>query len=433
MTKRLTPPALLLPDQAAVSWTSFTKIIRQPEENWPAQICSLPLIAGRVGKRTIALVADPAAAKTVLSGPEEKFPRWRIYQQVVGSGTGRQSLSAATGAQWRRQRRAFSPMFRPEHAGLIFSLVQRHTARAIVAWMRGDTVRIDACQEMTQLTLAVTWQTLFGPSENTDTLLARVGREIDAAQRHGEINVPALKLAELADAAGHRGAQRGILPDNPFDNWDATTIDTPSHGLSHQELYDNARIFLGAGYETAALTLTFALWLVAQDPETQRRIHDEVDNVLGTSAVEETHLPRLAFTTSVLNETLRLFPPAYVTVRQTREPIELAGERLPAATILAVCIYALHRHQDWWRDPNVFWPDRFGSGEPRHRYAFLPFSAGPHACIGAALGWREAVAIFTTILQHFQIATDNTTPLRPRAAITLRPDRQVPIILQRRI
>jgi cytochrome P450 len=435
MIARLRPPALRLPDQAAVRWTSFTKIIRQPEENWPAQILSRPLIAGRVANRTIALVADPTLAKTVLGGGEEKFPRWRIYQQVVGRGTGRQSLSAAIGLQWRRQRRAFSPMFRAEHAARVLPLARRVTTDAIAAWRaRGDTIRVDGGREMTQLTLGIIWQLLFGAAETPDTppFVARAAAEIDAAQLRGELDVTARKLAELADAAEHRAPLRSILPNNPFDDWNAASASAIPRGLSRQELYDNARVLLGAGYETTALTLTWALWLVAQDAETQRRIHREVDEVLRGGPVEDAHLGRLSFTRQVLNETLRLFPPAFVTVRQTREPIVLAGEHLPAATVLAVCIYALHRHLEWWQEPDVFWPDRFLSGEPRHRHAFLPFSAGPHACIGAAFATQEAVAIFATILQHFGIATDTTVPVRPRVAITLRPDREVPIILKRR-
>src|ERR1700704_365734 len=104
-TNPLPPPALNLPDQAAVRWTSFTKVIRLPEENWPAQICERPIIVGRVGNRTMALIADPETAKIVLGGSEEQFPKWRIYERVVGSGAGRESLSAASGAQWWRQRR----------------------------------------------------------------------------------------------------------------------------------------------------------------------------------------------------------------------------------------------------------------------------------------------------------------------------------------
>ena len=260
---------------------------------------------------------------------------------------------------------------------------------------------------------------------------ARPSRSTPPSLRN-DINAVTGKLAELADAAARRSPAQGIVPDNPFDDW---ALGRGSNdGLSQQEFYDNARNLLGAGHETTALTLTWALWLVAQDHRAQERIHHEIDEVLGGGAIEDAHTDGLAFTGQVLSETLRLFPPALVTVRQSRDPIVLAGERLPAATVLAVCIYALHRHRNWWEDPELFRPERFapGSGEPRHRYAYLPFSAGRHACIGAAFAWKETMTIFATILQHFRVSTDRNPPIRPRMSITLRPDREVPIVLHRR-
>ena len=119
-------------------------------------------------------------------------------------------------------------------------------------------------------------------------------------------------------------------------------------------------------------------------------------------------------------------------VRQSRDPVVLAGERLPAGSVIAVCIYALHRHRRWWNEPDVFRPERFGAGEPRHRHAFVPFSAGRHACIGAASGWKEAITVFVAILQRFNVTTDPTLQVKLRAGVTLRPDREVPLILHRR-
>ena len=171
---------------------------------------------------------------------------------------------------------------------------------------------------------------------------------------------------------------------------------------------------------------------MAQDSQTQDRIDEKIDKVIGGGALEDGHLSRLRFTGQVLSETLRLFPPAAITVRQAKNPTTLVGEELPAATVLAVCIYALHRHRDWWEKADEFLPDRFGGGGPRHPYAFLPFSAGAHVCIGNAFAWKEAMAIFATLLQNFKIGTDHTVAVRPRFSITLRPDRAVPIILQPR-
>ena len=429
----LRPPALDLPDQSKIHWTSFSKIIRRPEENWPAQILEQPIIAKHFKERTIALIADPDAAKVVLGGSEEQFPRWRIYQ--VGSVSGRESLSASSGRQWRRQRRAFSPMFRPESAARLVPLYRHATARTIAAWhAKHESVRLDISLEMTRLLLGITWQVLFGQSLEADvpSTVARVAEEVHAAQLRGEYNLAALKIAELADAAERRGPQRGFVPDNPFDAWDATAGAPPSHGLTRQDLYDNARVFLGAGHETTALAVTWALWLIGQDAATQERVHHEIDRVIGVGPIEDAHIARLRFTAQVLNETLRLFSPGFVTVRQSRDPIVLAGERLPAASVIAVCIYALHRHRRWWDEPDVFRPDRFGSGEPRHRYAFVPFSAGRHACIGAASGWKEAITIFATILQRFRVTTDAAVQVKLCAGVTLRPDREVPLVLHPR-
>jgi cytochrome P450 len=431
---RLRPPALDLPDETAVRWTSFTKIIRWPEANWPAQIYERPIIAGRVGTRSIALIADPEAAKTVLGGSEERFPKWRIYDRVVGSGTGRDNLSVASGEQWRHQRQAFGPMFAPERARELVPLFQSAAASAVAEWSaRGGEVCLDASLEMTRLTLCIIWRVLFaaGARSNPPPSVARAAESIHAAQLSGDPNTPAIKLAELAEEAGQLAPKLGAVPGNPFDAWGTASADTED-GLTRQQLYDNARLFLGAGHETTALTLTWGLWLVAQDAEMQRRIHDEIDQVVGDGTIEDSHTLHLVFTGQVLNETLRLFPPAFVTVRQSRDPIVLADQCLPAATVLAVCIYALHRHRSWWQDPDLFDPDRFDAGEPRHRYAYLPFSAGRHACIGAAFAWKEAITIFATILQQFSVSTDPAVPVRPRLSITLRPDRTVPIVLHRR-
>lgn len=418
-------------------WNSFTKVIRQPEQNWPAQICERPIIVGHVGNRTMALIADPEAAKTVLGGSEEQFPKWRIYERVVGSGIGHESLSVTTGSQWRRQRRAFSPMFRPEAVGQLVPLFHRATKHAIERWgTSGGVVRLDASAEMTRLSLDVIWRAAFAedPEAQPPPIVARAAAEIHAAHLRDEVNVPPRKIAELADEVARRPQRRRVDSSNPFDAWGAESDGDSQDGLTRQELYDNARVFLGAGHETTALTLTWALWLVAQHCETQRRVHAEIDEIVGAGPIADAHIDCLTYTAQVLRETMRLFPPALVSVRQSRQAIELAGEPLPAGTVLAICIYALHRHCSWWDDPHSFSPERFapGAGVPRHRYAYLPFSAGRHACIGAVFGWKEAVTIFAAILQRFKIATNRAVPVRPRMTITLRPDREVPIVLHPR-
>jgi cytochrome P450 len=423
----LRPPALDLPQASMVRWNSFTRVIMRPEETWPRALLQRPIIVGRIGQRTMALIADPEAAKAVLTAAPERFPKWRIYQHVVGRASGHESLVAATGDRWRRQRRIFSPMFRPEALAHLPALFRRATEAAIESWTeQAEPIRLDASLAMTQLTLDIIWQVLFGAGDlsRAPPSVAATALRVHAAQLQGEVNTPPRIIAEFAEAVVRNAPAPGALPGNPF-----AARGSPAQPLSRQELHDNVRSFLSAGHETTALTLMWALWLIAQDVETQARLHDEIERVVGAGPVDDAHIERLVFAGQVVNETLRLFPSAVVTVRQTREPIVLAGEALPAGAVLCVCIYALQRHRDWWTEPDVFRPDRFSSGEPRHRYAYLPFSAGPHTCIGATFAWKEIITILATILQRFRVTTDAPALLKPRVLITLRPDGEVPITL----
>jgi len=430
----LYPPALDLPDEASVRWTSLTKFIRNPEENWPAQICERPIIAAQVRRRTFALIADPEAARAVLTGGEQRFPKCRIYDRAIGQGVGMASLSVAQGKQWQRLRRALAPMFRPEQVANQFATIRGAAERAVARWTNRDGMRLDASLEMVLITLEVMWRSLFGERADPEggAIVAAAAREIAAANAANDVNRAAAQLARLADLAGRRPGDADGRPDNPFSRF--TRAAAPDGELSRTELFDNARTLLGAGHETTALTLTWALWLIGQDADAQRRAQVEIDAVTGGRPVALDDIGRLTFLGQVLHETLRLFPPATVTVREAAEPVQLAGEDLPAGAILAVCFYALHRHRRWWDDPTAFRPERFapGSPEPRHRFAFLPFSAGQHVCLAGNFGWVEAVTIFATLLKHFDIAADAAVAVRPRMAITLRPDRAVPVTLWRR-
>jgi cytochrome P450 len=278
------------------------------------------------------------------------------------------------------------------------------------------------------------WALMFGDADRELSLplIVRAAADISAAQVQGRINETPEHFTSLVREVQRLAGKSGIPDASPF----AALLDVESANgpLNPAELFDNARLFLGAGSETTALTLTWALWLIGHSPDIQRRAQEEVDNVAGDQPIMPEHVARLAFVGQVLNETLRLYPPSVVVVRQARGDELLAGELLPAGSVLAVCLYALHRHERWWSGPQDFCPDRFavGSSEPRHAFAFLPFSAGQHACIGRQAGWVEAAVVLATILRNFDVAADPAIPVSPRVSITMRPDREVPILLRPR-
>jgi len=175
-----------------------------------------------------------------------------------------------------------------------------------------------------------------------------------------------------------------------------------------------------AGHETTAVTLFWALTLLALDPAEQQRLADEARGLDITMDV----LPRLVRTRAVVNETLRLYPPAFAIARESLGPDRLGEFDLPARTVLIIAPWVLHRHRRYWRDPDAFDPDRFMPDAPQPlRFAYLPFGAGPRVCVGAQFALTEAVLVLASIIQRFRVELVDDPPL-PVAIVTTQPGHQ---------
>ncbi len=182
---------------------------------------------------------------------------------------------------------------------------------------------------------------------------------------------------------------------------------------------DNLLTFIVAGHETTALTLAWALYLCAFDPAIQDRAAAEAQAALGDRAAVAADLPRLPLVQRIVNEALRLYPPAAFLSRTAQVADRLCGrEVLPGDTVM-LPIYALHRHHLLWDRPDAFDPDRFLTTPDR--YAFLPFGAGPRICIGAGFALHEAVIILATLLARFRFTAIPGRDPQPRMILTLRP------------
>ena len=189
--------------------------------------------------------------------------------------------------------------------------------------------------------------------------------------------------------------------------------------MTRDELRDNLLTFIVAGHETTALTLAWALYLCAFDPGVQDRAAAEAQAVLGDRAATEADLPALPLIQRIVNEALRLYPPAAFLSRTAQVADRLCGrEVLPGDTVM-LPIYALHRHHLLWDRPDAFDPDRFLTAPDR--YAYLPFGAGPRICIGASFALHEAVIILSTLLARFRFHAIPGRNPQPRMILTLRP------------
>jgi cytochrome P450 len=202
-------------------------------------------------------------------------------------------------------------------------------------------------------------------------------------------------------------------------------------GLDDAEIRAQVLLFLLAGHETTASALTFTLHLLGHHPGAQQRVRHEVRRVAGGRAPTAEDTARLAYTTRVVKEAMRLYPPAYGVGRRTSQDEVIGGFLLPAGSAVVVSTWVIHRHPRHWDRPGVFNPDRFTPEREaaRHRYAYLPFGAGPRACIGGSFALLEAVLATAMIVRAYRLQTP-PGPIPLAAGITLRPATAVPCSLQ---
>jgi cytochrome P450 len=199
-------------------------------------------------------------------------------------------------------------------------------------------------------------------------------------------------------------------------------------GLDEEELRANIITFIGAGHETTANALTWSVYLLSQSPEWRGRLEAEANRELAVGA-PETLAERLVETRAVIEETMRLYPPAATLTREAIEPDILAGRRIKQGMRVVISPFVLHRHRLLWNDPDLFMPERF-LGEAREkidRFAYIPFGAGPRVCVGASFALQEACIVLAHFMQAFRFEHVETHAIVPVQRVTLRPKDGMPM------
>jgi cytochrome P450 len=190
-----------------------------------------------------------------------------------------------------------------------------------------------------------------------------------------------------------------------------------------QQLRDEVITFIGAGVETSALVLSWTCYLLARHPKVARLVKDEVDTVVGARAPLPTDLPRLVYGRMVLDEVMRLYPPAALLPRQANADDEIGGYTVPRHAVVLMSQYVTHRHPDFWPAPERFCPERFSLGRRsgQHRFAYFPFGEGPRICIGKPFALMEMHLALSTIAQTYRLDLVQNHPVVPYLATTLQP------------
>lgn len=398
---------------------------------------------------TVHFLYNPDHIEYVLSTNAKNFIKSRslrtpFFRRLVGNG-----LLTSEGEEWKRQRRLAQPAFHRQRISAYGDVMVEYTERMIADWT-GNEIR-DIHRDMMRLTLEIVVKTLFDADISGDA--DKVGRVLSTMVKpfasqatlkwiadnrlptptHRRFNAAAREIDEIVyrliaerRASGYdRGDLLSML---------VAARDEDGSQMSDRQLRDEVMTLFLAGHETTALTLSWAWYLLAQNPEVEKNFHAELDQVLGGRPPTVADMPRLQYAEKIAKESMRLYPPAYGVGREAVEDFELGGYRVRAGSQLFMFQWAMQRDPRYFNEPSRFYPERwtedFTSGLPK--YAYFPFGGGPRVCIGNYFALMEVVLLLATIGQRFRFSLLPEHPVSLMPAMSLRPADGIKVNVQKR-
>jgi unspecific monooxygenase len=410
---------------------------------WPKAAYEEDTLLGQGLGRTRVLINTADAIHRVLVENTANYHRTsatiRILRPVVGDG-----LLLSEGDDWRHQRRTMAPAMAPR----VVPMMARHVALATeqtIAQVAQVAPRfpVDILATMQFLALEIAARSMF--SLEMRQYGAALRRHITAFSKNLgrpyflDLMLPP-GIPTIRDFARMRFRSRWIAfmdeiiearlraptEGKPRDLFDMLlTARDPETGeaFSRAQLRDQMATMIVAGHETTALTLFWSLYLLASSPVDQERVAEEVRTVDLSPDNAADALAKLPYTKAVVNESLRLYPPAFALARIASGPDQVGDVAVPRGTLVMISPWVLQRHRRLWRDPEAFNPSRFlGDVALAHRFAYMPFGAGPRICIGAQLALTEACLVLATMIQRFHVTLATARPVLPAAVIVTHPD-----------
>jgi cytochrome P450 len=395
----------------------------------------------RFGLKRIFFVNHPALIEQVLHSRNfTKHYALRMNRLLLGNG-----LLTSEGDFWLRQRRLIQPVFQRERLLSYAPDMTAFAQRQIDAWRDGDVRDFHA--EMRQLTLAIAAKTLFGADVTGQS--EAVGQALhDAMGTFSQRFFRVIRIPESVPTPGNLRIRKAIRRlDNILYSLihqrraegkqkDLLSIllharhESDGTGMTDQQLRDEAMTLFLAGHETTALALAWGWYLLAQHPEVVEKLQAELHRVLGGRTPTAADLPNLVYTDMVVQEVMRIYPPAYAIGRQAIDACTIGGYAVPAGGTILMSQWVVHRDPRYFDDPERFYPQRWSDGLAKRlpRYAYFPFGGGQRVCIGNTFALMELPLVLATIAQRFRFSLPPGPPVLPKPQLTLQPDR--PILLK---
>lgn len=385
-------------------------------------------------------VSHPDYVTHVLVDNYRNYRKSRFHDMLrplIGNG-----LLTSDGDHWRRQRRMIQPAFHQRCIDGHATAMAAAAARLVERWRplakKGEPVDVGA--EMTRLGMEILVDTLFGGTDASGVIAGQLLRDVAGVQESASSRyVKLFPFAKILTRSAERRRRDAIArldalmfrligehratprPGTLLSFLLAARDPETGQGMDDRDVRDEAMTLLMAGHETTAGTLSWVWHLLARHPDAAARVQAEADAVAGFPVAAD--VDRLPYTRQVIHETLRLYPPAWVFSREAIAEDRIAGHAVPAGSMVTLSPAVIHRHPDWWEDPDAFEPDRFlpepSAARPRHVY--LPFGAGPRVCVGAQFSLTAMLLSVAGIAARYHLRPVPGQPVVPDPLLSLRP------------
>lgn len=368
--------------------------------------------------------------------------RWRAFRDIIGNG-----LLSCDEPDWRPQRQRIQPSFNPEGLARVAQTAVEQTKARMKKWQSVASAgqSIEMLNEFFTLSLTILTRALFGEAMDEKVplfvnALTNAHEYINPMALYNLVDPPRWLLkfvmpgyrrfdrsfrimrGVVEEAIRHR-RENGSQGDDLLSRIMMGRDEDTGTSMSSQQLLDEALTMVVAGHETTSLTLSYALLWIAQNPQVERSLRQEIEQVLAGRTPTQQDLPQLEYLRMVLQETMRLTPPAWGFDRMALEEDFIDGYRIPRRASVAISIFAIHRHPKYWEDPERFDPLRFSEELSKNRpeCAFMPFGGGPRRCVGMRMAMMQMELMLATMLQGFAFLPVPGIPFELRPMLNLRP------------
>jgi cytochrome P450 len=405
------------------------------------------IVGFRWGRSTEYLLNNPEYTHRVLVAKQDLFMKGQALQEtkrILGEG-----LLTSEGELHRRQRRLIQPLLQPRRVERYAETMVGCTQELSARWRHGAA--IDAQQEMARLTLAIVGLTLFAADVEGEAREIGVALT-DALDSIKTLTLPWSRVIEVLPIPVMRRLRHArerldrtiymLIRERRTDGHEGDDLlsllvrasQEDGDDMGDEQIRDEAMTLFLAGHETTATALTWTWFLLAQHPDVEARLHEEVDAVLGDRPPTASDLHSLSYTDMVLREAIRLYPPAWLVGRRALADFEVEPYLVPSGAIVILSPYVSHRDPRWFAEPERFDPERWTEEQlaGRPRWAYFPFGGGARTCVGEAFAWTEAKLVIATLGRRWRLrqVPGHHVELHPR--VTLRPKGGMPMTLERR-